>query len=131
MTWLWWFGILGVGFGAGYAAHLILERHRRPNWGRLLFAGVGGALLAAIVLRLIRGGDGFAPGPGEFIAAVVGAVVVLAIDNAFSAKKHREARAQEKAAARGGHNAPVHKKRKPSKKAHQHDERRAHRQQRH
>ena len=131
MSWFWWFGILGIGFGAGYAAHLILERHRRPNWSRLFFAGVAGALIAAVVLRLIRGGSGFSPGPGEFLAAVGGAVVVLAIDNALLAKQHRERRAAEREAARGGHNAPMHHKKKPSKKAHQHDERKAHRQQGH
>lgn len=96
---------LAWGLGAGWLAHLVVQRHQRPNWGELFIAGVAGSFLGGLIGSLVSG-DGLAVRPSGIVGSVVGAVVVLAVVDRVRAKRRRERRAAERRAARSGHHRP-------------------------
>jgi len=74
-------GIIAWGMFAGWLAHLLLYRGTKPEWGRLLVAGLAGSFVGGLIASLIAG-DGLELRPSGLIGTVVGAVILLLIDKA-------------------------------------------------
>lgn len=81
-------GILVWGLAAGWLAHLILGGRGRPaDWGPLLVAGLAGSFIGGLLAGFIAG-DGLALRPSGIIGTVVGAVIVLALWDAYGSRSH-------------------------------------------
>lgn len=79
-------GILVWGLFAGWLAHLILGGRGRPaDWGPLLIAGLAGSFVGGFLASLLSG-DGLALKPSGAIGTIVGAVVVLALWDAYGSR---------------------------------------------
>src|SRR4051794_37954170 len=87
--------IIVWGMAAGYLAHLILERDRKPDWTLLFLAGLGGSLLGGLVLSLIVG-DGIRLRLSGIIGSVLGALVILAIVGSWRQKQAEARKATQK-----------------------------------
>jgi uncharacterized membrane protein YeaQ/YmgE (transglycosylase-associated protein family) len=74
-------GILLWGLFAGWLAHLILYPGTKPDWSRLLIAGLIGSFVGGLLASLIAG-DGLELRASGLIGTVVGAIIVLVIDRA-------------------------------------------------
>lgn len=77
------------GMVIGWIAQLVLGRARKAkdrNWGQAIVAGTVGSLLAGTLVSWIAG-EGLNIGPAGIFGSVIGAVAVVAIWNAMSARK--------------------------------------------
>jgi uncharacterized membrane protein YeaQ/YmgE (transglycosylase-associated protein family) len=79
-------GIIVWGLFAGWLAHLILGGRGRPaDWGPLLVAGLAGSFVGGFLASLLAG-DGLDLKPSGLIGTVVGAIVVLALWDAYGSR---------------------------------------------
>lgn len=79
--------ILVWGLFAGWIAHLILNRGRRPEWGLLLVVGLAGSFVGGLLASLIAG-DGLDLRPSGLIGSIVGAIILLAVVQAVRGRSH-------------------------------------------
>jgi uncharacterized membrane protein YeaQ/YmgE (transglycosylase-associated protein family) len=89
------------GMAAGYLAHLILERHRRPDWTLLFLAGIGGSLLGGLVLSLLVG-DGLRLRLSGIVGSVLGALLILGIVESRRQKIEQARKAAQKQPRKSG-----------------------------
>lgn len=85
------FGILSwIIFGAlaGWVASMIAGDNARQGWLGNIIVGIVGAFIGGIVFGFLFGGGQFTLGwnIGSFIAAVIGAIILLAILRMFSSR---------------------------------------------
>ena len=79
--------IIVLGMGAGYAAHLLLEPHRRPHWSELFVVGIIGSFVGGIVGGLIFNHT-LEFHPSGIIGSVLGAIAVLYVYQLIKGKRH-------------------------------------------
>ena len=85
------FGIISwIVFGAlaGWVASMIAGDNARQGWLGNIIVGIVGAFIGGIVFGFLFGGGQFTLGwnVGSFIAAVIGAIILLAILRMFGAR---------------------------------------------
>lgn len=76
--------ILVFGLGIGWIAQLILGRGTRPN-AQSLVAGLVGSLVGGLLSSLLFG-DGIELRPSGILGSIVGAMLVLVVWSAVSAR---------------------------------------------
>ena len=80
-----WFAWIIIGLIAGAIAKLIMPGKDPGGWIMTILLGIGGALLAGFLGNLV---GWYEPGEGAgFIAAIVGALIILAIYRLVLKKK--------------------------------------------
>ena len=80
-----WFMWIIIGLAAGALAKLIMPGKDPGGWIVTILLGIGGALLAGFLGRVV---GWYEPGEGAgFIAAIVGALILLAIHRLVLKKK--------------------------------------------
>ncbi len=82
MEWLWF---IIIGFVAGLIARAIMPGSDAMGWIMTTVRGIAGAFLAGFlgsVLGIYESG-----GAGGFIAAIIGAIIILAIGRAVTGKR--------------------------------------------
>lgn len=79
--------LLVLGLAAGWAAHLLVGRGK-PDWGRLFLVGIAGSFVGGLLGSLLFG-DGLELRPSGLIGSIVGAVLVLLVLQAVSARRRR------------------------------------------
>lgn len=85
------FGIISwIVFGAlaGWVASMISGDNNRQGWLGNIIVGIIGAFIGGLVFGFLFGGGQFTMGwnIGSFIAAVIGAIILLAILRMFGAR---------------------------------------------
>ena len=85
------FGIISwIVFGAlaGWVASMIAGDNARQGWLGNIIVGIIGAFMGGLVFGFLFGGGQFTMGwnIGSFIAAVIGAIILLAILRMFGAR---------------------------------------------
>ena len=85
------FGIISwIVFGAlaGWVASMIAGDNGRQGWLGNIIVGIVGAFIGGLVFGFLFGGGQFTLGwnVGSFIAAVIGAIILLAILRMFGAR---------------------------------------------
>jgi uncharacterized membrane protein YeaQ/YmgE (transglycosylase-associated protein family) len=85
------FGIISwIVFGAlaGWVASMIAGDNARQGWLGNIIVGIIGAFIGGLVFGFLFGGGQFTMGwnIGSFIAAVIGAIILLAILRMFGAR---------------------------------------------
>lgn len=85
------FGIISwIVFGAlaGWVASMIAGDNARQGWLGNIIVGIVGAFIGGLVFGFLFGGGQFTLGwnIGSFIAAVIGAIILLAILRMFGAR---------------------------------------------
>lgn len=85
------FGIISwIVFGAlaGWVASMIAGDNARQGWLGNIIVGIIGAFIGGIVFGFLFGGGQFTMGwnIGSFLAAVIGAIILLAILRMFGAR---------------------------------------------
>lgn len=85
------FGIISwIVFGAlaGWVASMIAGENGRQGWLGNIIVGIIGAFIGGLVFGFLFGGGQFTMGwnIGSFIAAVIGAIILLAILRMFGAR---------------------------------------------
>ncbi|MFN8664664.1 MAG: GlsB/YeaQ/YmgE family stress response membrane protein [Thermomicrobiales bacterium] len=85
------FGIISwIVFGAlaGWVASMIAGDNARQGWLGNIIVGIIGAFIGGLVFGFLFGGGQFTLGwnVGSFIAAVIGAIILLAILRMFGAR---------------------------------------------
>jgi uncharacterized membrane protein YeaQ/YmgE (transglycosylase-associated protein family) len=85
------FGIISwIVFGAlaGWVASMIAGDNARQGWLGNIIVGIVGAFIGGIIFGFLFGGGQFMLGwnVGSFIAAVIGAIILLAILRMFGAR---------------------------------------------
>ena len=85
------FGIISwIVFGAlaGWVASMIAGDNGRQGWLGNIIVGIVGAFIGGLVFGFLFGGGQFTMGwnVGSFIAAVIGAIILLAILRMFGAR---------------------------------------------
>lgn len=85
------FGIISwIVFGAlaGWVASMIAGDNARQGWLGNIIVGIVGAFIGGLVFGFLFGGGQFTMGwnIGSFIAAVIGAIILLAILRMFGAR---------------------------------------------
>jgi uncharacterized membrane protein YeaQ/YmgE (transglycosylase-associated protein family) len=79
--------IVGLGCIAGYVANALLGGGMFPDdWTEVLVAGVAGSFVGGLLASLLSG-DGLAIRPSGIIGSIVGAVLVLVVWRAVSARR--------------------------------------------
>ena len=85
-------GILGFGILVGWLAQFFLGRRAgTTDWGLAIVAGLGGSFVGGLLASLIAG-DGLAFRPSGLIGSIIGAVVITAGWQWWSARQRRAAR---------------------------------------
>jgi uncharacterized membrane protein YeaQ/YmgE (transglycosylase-associated protein family) len=82
-------GMLVWGMAIGWIGQLILGKARRSkdrNWGQALIAGVVGSFVGGAIGSVLMG-EGFQLKVGGIVASIIGAVIVVAIWDAITARK--------------------------------------------
>ncbi len=82
-------GMLIWGMAIGWVAQMLLGRARKAgqyDWLQAIVAGVVGSFLGGAIGSLLAG-EGFAFRPSGVIGSIIGAVIVVAIWNAFAARR--------------------------------------------
>jgi len=94
--------IILFGMVIGWVAQFILRRDgERTNWAVALIAGLGGSIVGGLIFSLIAG-DGISLKPSGVIGSIVGALVITAGWQWYSARKAKAARKADKKAGRSG-----------------------------
>lgn len=77
------FAILGFGIIVGFLAGLITGTQ---DWGKRILYGLLGSFVGGLLASLIAG-DGLALRPSGIIGSIVGAVILMLIDQAVSRRE--------------------------------------------
>lgn len=82
-----------IGMVAGWAASLLVRHDMHPSdWGTLFLVGIGGSLIAGIVVNLLMG-YGFKLQPGGVIASIAFASLILWVLTSVKNRGHAQRRA--------------------------------------
>jgi len=80
--------LLALGAGAGWAAQKILNPGRPVDWSRALSQGLIGSFVGGMLASLVNG-DGLSIRLSGLLGSIFGAIIVIAVTNAWSAGRRR------------------------------------------
>ena len=79
-------GIIAFGVVVGWLARTVLGRHDL-SWGKTILYGLIGSFVGGLLVSLIAG-DGLALRPSGIIGSILGAIVVILIDQVITKRRH-------------------------------------------
>ncbi len=77
-------GIIAFGVIVGWLARTILGR-RDLSWGKTILFGLVGSFIGGLVISLVAG-DGLKLRPSGIIGSILGAIIVIAVDQAIEGR---------------------------------------------
>ncbi|WP_224362844.1 GlsB/YeaQ/YmgE family stress response membrane protein [Hyalangium versicolor] len=75
------------GFVVGLVARFIMPGHQHIGIIRTTLLGVGGSFVGGFLAAVIKGGNWKDPSPSGWIGAIIGAVVLLMLNQAFFSRR--------------------------------------------
>ena len=78
-------GIIAFGVIVGWVARTILGRHDL-SWGRTILFGLIGSFVGGLLASLIAG-DGLKLRPSGLIGSIIGAIIVILIDQLITGRR--------------------------------------------
>ena len=80
--------LLALGAGSGWAAQKILNPGRPVDWTKALPQGLIGSFVGGLLASLVNG-DGLSIRMSGLLGSIIGAIVVIGVTNAWSARRGR------------------------------------------
>ena len=80
-------GIIAFGVAIGWIARTVLGRHDL-SWGKTILFGLIGSFVGGLLASLIAG-DGLAFRPSGIIGSILGAIIVILIDQAVEGRQSK------------------------------------------
>jgi uncharacterized membrane protein YeaQ/YmgE (transglycosylase-associated protein family) len=80
-------GIIAFGVAIGWIARTLLGRHEL-SWGKTILFGLIGSFVGGLLVSLIAG-DGLAFRPSGIIGSILGAIIVILIDQAVEGRQSK------------------------------------------